>query len=85
MDISGKVAIVTGASSGIGAAVAEHLSRKGATVVATARRDRELQETARRCREHAPASFALRADVADPAQCEQVVASAAAGSAGSTS
>jgi 3-oxoacyl-[acyl-carrier protein] reductase len=37
MKCDGKVAIVLGASRGIGLACAEHLAREGATVVATGR------------------------------------------------
>jgi short-subunit dehydrogenase len=74
MGISGQVALVTGGSSGIGAAVAEDLARRGATVVTTARRPAELEATAERCRAHTAESFALPADLGEAAECERVVA-----------
>ena len=44
--LTGKVAWVTGAGSGIGQAAAIALAREGATVVLTGRRKEPLQETA---------------------------------------
>ena len=46
MKLTGKVAWVIGASSGIGAAVARELARRGATVAISARRTEQLQEVA---------------------------------------
>jgi uncharacterized protein len=49
MDLKGTVVIVTGASSGIGAALAQAFSGEGARVVLTARRSARLQEAAAAC------------------------------------
>jgi short-subunit dehydrogenase len=47
MDLSGRVAVVTGASSGIGLAIAQHLSREGVGVVLGARRADRLDDAVR--------------------------------------
>jgi NAD(P)-dependent dehydrogenase (short-subunit alcohol dehydrogenase family) len=46
MDLTGKVAWVVGASSGIGAAVARELSRRGCAVAISARREDQLRQVA---------------------------------------
>lgn len=77
MKIAGSVALVTGASSGIGAATAVELARRGATVVVTARREAELEATAERCRAHSPTSFAITGDLGLDDEGERIVAAAA--------
>ncbi|MCU1380557.1 MAG: adh 1 [Acidimicrobiales bacterium] len=68
--------LVTGASSGIGAALAEAFAARGATVGICARREHRLAEVLDRCRAHAPGSRMWVADLADPAQVDRLAAAA---------
>ena len=65
--LDGKTAIVTGASSGIGAATAQRFAAEGARVIGGARRPERIREPVE----------ARELDVTDPASCERFVAGAA--------
>jgi short-subunit dehydrogenase len=65
MNIGGSKILITGASSGIGEALAPMLSARGATVGIAARRPDRLEATLHRCQEHAPDSRMWVVDLSD--------------------
>lgn len=68
-DLCGRVVVITGASSGIGRALALAFARHGSRLVLAARRQEALEEAARLCvREGAAGAIAVPTDVADAAQ-----------------
>ena len=77
--LDGCRVLVTGASSGIGAALAEEFARRGAVVGMCARREDRLADTLERCRAHSPRSTMWVADLTDPAAVDDLAARATAG------
>ena len=71
--LDGRVAIVTGASSGLGVAFAQGLAEAGADVVLGARRVDRLEETARLVESSGRRAVAVETDVTDPEACTALV------------
>jgi short-subunit dehydrogenase len=73
MQVDGANVLVTGASSGIGAALAPLLAERGATVAIVARRPGRLAEVLEQCQQHTPASRMYPADLGDTDAAEALV------------
>lgn len=71
--LAGEVAIVTGASSGIGAATARELARQGARVVLAARREDELNARVLEIKNMGGEALAVPTDVTNQEQLERLV------------
>jgi 3-oxoacyl-[acyl-carrier protein] reductase len=78
MTLSGRVALVTGASQGIGRACALKLAQSGATVALTARGQEKLQELAREIESARGKAAAFPLDVSDEEQIKSVFKAAIA-------
>lgn len=72
--LSGAVALVTGASSGIGEGIAKMLSAEGVKVVLVARRENELQRVAEEIRRQGGTALTAPADVRDEHALRTIVA-----------
>jgi NADP-dependent 3-hydroxy acid dehydrogenase YdfG len=71
--LGGTVALVTGASSGIGEATARELSAHGASVVVAARRKDRLDALVANIESDGGTALAVRCDVTDPSQASSLV------------
>ena len=76
--LDGRVAIVTGASSGLGVAFAQALGEAGADVVLGARRTDKLAETRTLVESTGRRALAVATDVSDPESCQALVGAAMA-------
>jgi 3-oxoacyl-[acyl-carrier protein] reductase len=72
--LTGKVAVVTGSSSGIGKAIALRYGAEGARVVVTARRLALCERTVEQIKTKGGEAWAIQTDVADEQQVERLIA-----------
>lgn len=69
-----NVVIITGASSGIGRALAYQFAEQGAWLSLGARDAERLQSITQECQQRGGRAFFIQTDVSDPAQCARLVA-----------
>jgi len=73
-DLEGKIAVVTGGTSGIGRALSLGLADAGADVIASARREEQLGETASEIEKRGRKTLRIASDVCDRASLERLLA-----------
>jgi len=76
MNLTGKVAIVTGAGSGIGRGIARALANEGVSLVICGRREEPLKDTTRLVEENGGRIIAVRADISKTPDVQRVVQTA---------
>lgn len=76
LDLTGKVAVVIGGTSGIGRAIAHGLAEAGADVVATSRRAEQVEDTAKEIEQRGRRSLRVNSDVSDRNSLDQLLAQA---------
>src|SRR5437870_12411270 len=73
LGLKGKCALITGASKGLGKAIAEEFAREGAHVSICARGKEDLEQTASALRTHGITVVAIQADVAKVEDVQRVI------------
>ncbi|HEY6652721.1 MAG TPA: SDR family NAD(P)-dependent oxidoreductase, partial [Solirubrobacterales bacterium] len=73
MELEGKTLLLSGATGGIGRAIAEELARRGASLVLSSRKGEELDSLAQSLPGGAERHRTLVADLAEPGAAEELV------------
>ena len=71
--LDGKVAVITGGNSGVGAATAKLFAKEGAAVVITARREAALENVANEIRNNGGTVLAVSTDISKPGDAEKLM------------
>lgn len=77
-DLSGRVVVVTGASGGLGRQTAVEFAQAGCSLVLAARREKDLEDTAKLCRSAGVSALSVPTDVSVEANVQRLVTSALA-------
>lgn len=72
-EFSNKVVLITGASSGIGAATAVHLAKKGAKLAITGRNKDNLNKVAEECKSAGGECLIIVADITSQKDCDELI------------
>jgi NAD(P)-dependent dehydrogenase (short-subunit alcohol dehydrogenase family) len=73
MQLTGKVAVVTGASKGIGWAIGEALAMAGARVVLSSRKQEAVEESAKRLRDRGLEAVGIACNVGNPSEWQPLI------------
>jgi len=76
LSLEGKIAVVTGGTSGIGRALSLGLADAGADVIATARRQQQVEDTANEIESRGRKTIRIASDVSDRASLERLLVAA---------
>lgn len=73
MNLSGKVCVITGASSGIGKSLSIKLASKGVSVVLAARRNSKIESITNKINQNGGEAFGIKTDITKRIECKNLI------------